>query len=212
MPLVRIPEPFDRPDWLFELKHDGFRALAHVEGHRCELVSRRGHVFKRWDVLCTEISHSIRAHDAVVDGQIVCLNADGRSNFHKLLFRRDWPYFYAFDLLSVDGEDLREWPLTERKRQLRSVMPRVDSRLLFVDSLNTRGTALYREVCRRDLEDIVAKWRHGRYETDGISTSWLKIKNPNYSQMVGRHELFERRQPARRIRSRGAVPVLALRA
>lgn len=58
MPLVRIPEPFDHPDWLFELKHDGFRALAYVEGHR--LVSRRGHTFTKWDVLCTEISHAFR--------------------------------------------------------------------------------------------------------------------------------------------------------
>src|SRR4051812_16542112 len=116
MPLVRIPEPFDHPDWLFELKHDGFRALAHVAGHRCRLVSRNGHQFSKWDVLCTEISHSIRAMDAVLDGEIVCLDRDGRSNFYNLMFRREWPYFYAFDVLSIDGEDLRDHPLAERKR------------------------------------------------------------------------------------------------
>jgi ATP dependent DNA ligase-like protein len=73
MPLVRVPEPFNHLDWIYELKHDGFRALAYVEGHRRELVSRRGHAFKRWDVLKTEISHGIRAHSAVLDGEIVCL-------------------------------------------------------------------------------------------------------------------------------------------
>jgi hypothetical protein len=74
MPLVRVPEPFDHSDWLFEIKHDGFRALAHVERYETRLVSRRGHVFPRWDVLCEEIAHSVRcqrsrvANDAVLNG------------------------------------------------------------------------------------------------------------------------------------------------
>jgi hypothetical protein len=79
MPLVRIPEPFDHPDWLFELKHDGFRALAYVEGHRCRLVSRRGHTFAKWDLLCEEIAHSVTAMRAVLDGELVCLGDDGRA-------------------------------------------------------------------------------------------------------------------------------------
>lgn len=142
----------DHPDCLFELKHDGFRALAYVDGHQCRLVSRSGHTFSKWDVLCTEISHSIRAHDAVLDGEIVCLDANGRTNFYKLLFRRDWPYFFAFDLLSVDGEDLRAKPLLERKRRLKRIMPRIESRLLFVDHVSERGIALFREACRKDLD------------------------------------------------------------
>src|SRR5579871_2451436 len=112
MPLVRLHEPFDHPDWLFELKHDGFRALAHVVGHQCELVSRRGIVFKRFPQLSVEIAHSARTSDAVIDGEIVCLDDDGRSNFHKLLFHREWPYFYAFDLLALNGADFRDLPLS----------------------------------------------------------------------------------------------------
>ena len=81
MPLLRVPEPFDHPDWLFEVKHDGFRALAHIDGHSCDLVSRNGHTFKHWPQLCEELAHAIRAHDAVIDGEIVCLDARGRSNF-----------------------------------------------------------------------------------------------------------------------------------
>ena len=117
--------------------------LAHVDGHRCRLLSRRGHLFLKWDVLCEEIAHSIRAQDAVLEGELVCLEPDGRSNFYKLLFRRDWPHFYAFDAFSIDGEDLRDWPLIERKRRLRAVMPRIDSRLLYVDHLRERGFALF---------------------------------------------------------------------
>jgi bifunctional non-homologous end joining protein LigD len=211
MPLVRIPEPFDHPDWLFELKHDGFRALAIVEGHRCRLVSRRGHPFTKWTLLCEEIAHSVRANDAVLDGEVVCLDPDGRSNFYTLMFRRDWPYFYAFDLLRVDGEDLRERLLVERKRRLRAIMPRIESRLLYVDHLETRGSALFQAACERDLEGIVGKWRDGRYETDGVSTSWVKIKNPTYSQMAGRRELFEQRRDQRYSSRRGSrAPELRL--
>src|SRR5215208_705059 len=92
MPLLRIPEAFDHPDWLFELKHDGFRALAYVDGHHCRRVSRRGHTFGKFNLLTQEIAHSVRARPALLDGEIVCLDADGRSNFYNLLFRRDWPF------------------------------------------------------------------------------------------------------------------------
>jgi bifunctional non-homologous end joining protein LigD len=109
MPLVRIPEAFDHPDWLFELKHDGFRAYV------CTVTSRHGHTFTKFKLLAEEIAHSVRSMDCVLDGEIVCLDADGRSNFYNLLFRRGWPYFFAFDLLRADGEDLRDRPLLERK-------------------------------------------------------------------------------------------------
>ncbi len=207
MPLVRIPAPFDHPDWVFELKHDGFRALAYVDGHTCRLVSRRGHVFTKFGILETEISHSIRAHDAILDGEICCLGADGRSRFYDLLFRRDWPYFVAFDALSIDGEDLTGHPLLERKRRLRAVMPRIESRLRYLDHVRGRGVDLFARVCERDCEGIVAKWTCGPYLTDGVQTSWIKVKNPVYSQIAGRREVFERRSDQRR-RARGHVPVL----
>ena len=73
MRLLRIPKPFDHPDWLYEVKFDGFRALAHVTGHHCQLVSRNGHVFKSWPYLAEEIAHAVRARNAVLDGEIVCL-------------------------------------------------------------------------------------------------------------------------------------------
>jgi bifunctional non-homologous end joining protein LigD len=107
MRLLRIPEPFDHPEFIFEPKIDGFRALAHVQGHRCTLMSRNGRVFKSWPQLSEEIAHAVRAYSVVLDGEICCLDADGRSNFHKVMFRRDWPFFYAFDVLSMEGRDVR---------------------------------------------------------------------------------------------------------
>ena len=67
----------------------------------------------------------------------------------------------------------------ERKHRLRTTLPRVETRLLCLDHVNGRGIDLFRVVCRDDLEGIVAKWKQGPYHTDGVTTSWLKIKKPN---------------------------------
>jgi bifunctional non-homologous end joining protein LigD len=75
-------------------------------------------VFKSWPYLSREIAHSLRAHSAVLDVEICCPEPDGRSHVYKLLFRRECPYFYAFDVLSVNGEDLRTLPPLERKGRL----------------------------------------------------------------------------------------------
>ena len=144
----------------------------------------------------------------------MCLGPDGSSRFYDLLFRRQWPHFYAFDLLALEGDDLRERCLIERKRRLKAIIPHAaDSRVRYVDHIIGRGVDLFREVCRRDLEGIVAKWRNGRYESDGISTSWIKIKNSEYSQVTGRREILEARSDRQRVSRRGArPPTLRLRA
>ena len=87
MRLLRIPEPFDHPDRIFEPKLDGFRALAHVKGHHCTLISRNGHTFKSWPQLSDEIAHSVRADSAILDGEICRLNPDGTSNFQGPLMQ-----------------------------------------------------------------------------------------------------------------------------
>ena len=209
MPLLRIAEPFDHPDFLYEIKYDGFRALALIDGHHCQLISRRRNVYKPWPYLCDELAHAVRCHSAVLDGEIVCLGLDGRSRFNDLLFRREWPFFATFDLLSLDGKDLRALPLTIRKRRLKAIMPRVQSRIVYVDHVFGRGRALFRAACKNDLEGIVAKWKHGTYQA-GHGTSWIKIKNPSYSQMNGRHELFGGRVDGRRAGDRHAAPRLLL--
>lgn len=208
MPLVRIPEAFDHAEWLFELKLDGFRALAHIDGHHCRLVSRSGHTFKQWPYLNVEIAHAMRCDSAVLDGEVVAFDADGRPNFHKLLFRREWPHFCAFDVLMLNGRDLRRLPLVQRKARLKAMMPRVASRVRLVDHIPHSGSDFYRLVRERDLEGIVAKWGYGTYQTAG-RTSWLKIKNPDYSQAEGRHELFEKRRHAEGVK-RWHRPVLLL--
>ena len=191
-------EPFDHPDWLFELKYDGFRALAVIQAGCCHLVSRNGHVCKSFPGLRASLAQL--KHEATLDGEIVCLDDEGRPQFDQLFRRRDEPYFCAFDLPCLEGQDLRCLPLIERKRLLRNVVPRSDSRLLYVNHIESKGVELFREVCRRDLEGIVAKWNRGTY-VSGDQTSWIKIKNPAYSQMVGRWEQLQRKRTGRESRS-----------
>ncbi len=110
MRLHQLPKPFDSPEWVFELKHDGFRALAYIENGHCRLISRRGIVYKSFDNLKTAMGR-LRVKSAVLDGEIVCLDSEGRSVFNQLLYRKSDPVFYAFDLLWLNGEDLRDQPL-----------------------------------------------------------------------------------------------------
>src|SRR5499426_4536160 len=107
------------------------------------------------------------------------------------MFRRGQPFFYAFDLLWLNGEDLRSLALLHRKVRLRKLIGRRQSRLLYLDYLERNGSGLYAKACEFDLEGIVAKWKDGSYVADDRRSSWVKIKNPYYSQATGR-ELFER--------------------
>jgi bifunctional non-homologous end joining protein LigD len=127
MPLLRIPQPFDHEDFIYELKLDGCRALAFIENGGCRLISRNGYEFGRWEALKGEIARSVKCRSAVLDGEIVCLDRDGRSNFYALMFRRRAPFFCAFDALPIKGRDVRGLPLLERKRRLFDIMPRVES-------------------------------------------------------------------------------------
>jgi bifunctional non-homologous end joining protein LigD len=122
MRLARRPEPFDHPDWIYEIKFDGFRALAYVEGGKCRLVSRRNHEYKSFHELCASIAAHLSGSTAILDGEIVCLDQFGRSQFYELMFRRGHPFFYSFDLLWLNGADLRGLPLVERKIRLRELI------------------------------------------------------------------------------------------
>ena len=165
--------------------------MAYIEDGRCRLFSRNGNEFKSFPVLNLALPLDCRARRAVLDGEIVCLDEAGNSQFQNLLFRRGEPRYYAFDLIWRDGEDLRYLPLTERKPLLRGVVPKQGERLLYCDYVEEMGERLFQLACQRDLEGIVAKRKFDPYLLDGSAT-WLKIRNPKYSQWVGREELFER--------------------
>jgi bifunctional non-homologous end joining protein LigD len=192
MRLGRRPEPFSDPDWLFELKYDGFRALAHLTGGECRLISRNGKAFKSFESLRAAIPGDLKAKQAEMDGEIVCLDAHGRTRFNDLLFHRTEPCFVAFDLLWCAGKDLRHLPLIDRKNRLRSLVRENAERILYASHVEGPGEELFAMACEHDLEGIVAKYRSGPYLSDSDKTSWFKIRNRRYSQMQGRNELFDR--------------------
>jgi bifunctional non-homologous end joining protein LigD len=111
--------------------------------------------------------------------------------FNDLLFRRRECVFFTFDLLFLNGEDLRGLPLIERKARLKRLLRRKRSPVLYVDHINAHGRQFFEKVCELDLEGIVAKRKTAVYSgTEKPSLSWIKVKNRKYSQAEGRNELF----------------------
>jgi len=165
---------------------DGFRSLAYLDGSGCLLISRKGHVYRGFDPLSRALSQLARP--MVLDGEIVVLDAEGRSRFYDLLYHRGQPLFYAFDCLSLDGRDLRGEPLSTRKRILKIAVKGVPG-VIYAQHFAGRGLDLFSAVRERDLEGVVAKLKDGVYGQD-----WFKIRNPHYSQYEGRRELFEKRR------------------
>jgi bifunctional non-homologous end joining protein LigD len=195
MPLLKRSSPFDRADWLFELKYDGFRALAVIEHGRAQLISRNGHPFASFADLAKQIAAALPNARAVIDGEICSLDKRGRPQFKNLMFRRgNPPCFFAFDLLTCNGKDLRTERLLDRKHELRRLLAKTSPPfpLRYAEHVERSGTALFQRVRELDLEGIVAKQKFGPYVTEREHSTWFKIRNRRYSQMAGREDLFER--------------------
>jgi len=140
----------------------------------------------------------------VIDGELACLDHEGRSIFNELLFRRGCPIFYAFDLLYLNGRDLRQLPLIERKEKLRNVVEKSAlPDVICGKYVEGRGVDLFNEVVRRNLEGVVAKRKNGSYTT---VSDWLKIKNPNYSHSERRYELFDSFKAKQALRELPPIP------
>ena len=185
---TRIVEPFNHSNFVFELKHDGFRAVAYIENSKCELVSRKNIVYKSFAGL-TSMMAKLPVNNVILDGELVCLDNDGRSVFLDLIRRkRQDARFYAFDLLWLDGNDLRGLTFLERKRQLRKVV-RGRAGFLYAEHVPVEGKDLYQVICRENLEGIVAKHHLAPYVTS--PPTWFKVLNPDYTQKRGRRELFD---------------------
>jgi bifunctional non-homologous end joining protein LigD len=193
MRLSRRPEPFDSDDFIYELKIDGFRALAHIQNGQGELVSRNSNTFRGFAELATWIAGHLRVESAVLDGEICCLDPDGRPNFRDLLFRQRQAIFIAFDLLYLNGRDLRPLPLVQRKTLLKRLIRRKRARMFYLDHVEGDGCLLFEQIRKMDLEGIVCKRKDSPYKvTEKPSRYWIKVKNSRYSQLKGREELFER--------------------
>ena len=157
MPLAERRRPFDHPDWLFEVKYDGFRALAIWNAAPCAWSRAMGTCYKSFPALCQSLGACLSVSDAVLDDEIVYLGPDGKPQFADLMRRRGPQYFYAFDLPWLNGRDHHGLPLLEHKRRLREIVLAAPSPVLYVDHVVGTGVDLFEAGCWNDLVGIVAK-------------------------------------------------------
>lgn len=171
-------------EWLYELKLDGFRGVFSLENGRGAFTSKTAKPMPRFRELAEMLARSLKVKNAILDGEIIVMSDEG-PDFNALFFRRGQPAYAAFDLLWLDGRDLRPLPLWRRKKALRKLV--AGTPIDMVDDVD--DPALFHVTAQRDLEGIVAKRRTDPYAAE---TPWVKVKHPGYSQMKDRWELFAR--------------------
>jgi bifunctional non-homologous end joining protein LigD len=174
------------PDWIHEIKHDGFRLTVFREGKRVRLFTRNGHDWTDRYPLIVEAAQRIRIGSFVLDGEAVLLGVDGRSDFDGLHSRQhnDEVQFYAFDVLMSDGDDLRKLPLSMRKASLaRLLARRINGLFLSEFERGEIGPDLFRHACLMGLEGLVSKRNDCPYRA-GVSPNWVKVKNPEHPAMA----------------------------
>jgi bifunctional non-homologous end joining protein LigD len=120
---IAAKHPFDDPEWVFEFKYDGFRALCYLEQGQCHFVSRRGNILSRFDGLARWVAEELRVDTAILDGEVITADETGRPQFYDLLRRARSPAYVAFDLLWLNGTDLQVLPLSERRKRLQGILP-----------------------------------------------------------------------------------------
>jgi bifunctional non-homologous end joining protein LigD len=181
-----VDRPFDKPGWLFEIKWDGYRAIAEVESGRVRLYSRKLLSFnERYPGIVQSLAGL--GHDAVLDGEVVVLDEQGEAHFHLLQQYQKTGQgvlvYYVFDLLYLDRHDLCSLPLRRRKEILASLVDKVPS-VRLSEHMEEKGKAFFEVVARRGLEGIIAKNAASRYRQGLRSHDWLKIRTEKRQEAV----------------------------
>ncbi|MBV8939711.1 MAG: DNA ligase D [Alphaproteobacteria bacterium] len=175
-----VAEPPNAPGWVHEIKFDGYRALARLDGEKVQILTRSG---KDWTAKFRSVAEAVAqldAQKALLDGEIVALNDEGASSFaalQKALSENDQGalHYYLFDLLHLNGHDLMKEPLATRKEQLRALTPEAHPLLHYSEHFTQEGEVVLHKACAIALEGIVSKRLDARYRS-GRGDSWLKSK------------------------------------
>jgi len=170
-------EPFSHPDWMFEPKWDGYRAICFLRAGEVRFISRRRNDLAKKFPALQSVPGSIKAEAANLDGEIVALDKKGVPRFEGLQASRLAEFtivYFAFDLIMLNGEDLTRLSLLDRKTKLKGILSkRRNSRLLFTDRVIGEGKQLFAELERRRLEGMVVKKADSFY-VGGRTREWLK--------------------------------------
>ena len=178
-----VAAPPAGPDWIHEVKHDGYRLLARKEADRVHLWTRYGIDFTDRLRGIAEAVRKLPAENALIDGEAVTFLPDGHSEFAALRTKAggEQASFVAFDILSLEGDDLRERTLEERREALAQLLvPGVDG-ILFSVVLEANGAVVFDHACKLGLEGIVSKRAGSRYRS-GTTRNWLKCLNPEFQR------------------------------
>jgi ATP-dependent DNA ligase len=179
-----LPSPADKPpsgsNWIHEIKHDGFRLMARRDPVGIRLITRRGNDWTTRYPLVVEAVNHLKVRSCVIDGEVVCCDAQGVAAFQLLRHRRNGPqaFLYAFDLLELNGADLRKEPIEVRKATLASILRKSRRGVRLNEHLeHPEGAVVFQHACKMGLEGNVSKRLGSRYRS-GRSPDWLKFKNP----------------------------------
>ena len=172
------------PGWLYEVKWDGYRALATVGGGDVALTSRRGNdLTSRFPEVARAIGRATRSPDCVLDGEVCALDEQGRSSFSVMQQGSGPLVYYAFDVLEIDGEPVLDLPLTERRDRLRRLLDLRGGTVRLSETFED-GVALYAAAEEQRLEGIVAKRAESRYLPGRRTREWLKVKTHREQEFV----------------------------
>src|SRR5436190_5161258 len=172
--------------WAFEVKWDGYRAIAYVRGSETTLVSRnRNDLTSRFASVATAVSRATKSPDCVLDGEVCALDENGKSSFSAMQQGKPGTPFvyYAFDVLEIDGEPLVDLPFVERRKRLEQLLDKRNRVVRLSESFDD-GKALYAAAKQQQLEGIVAKRLDSRYVPGRRSREWLKIKTHGEQEFV----------------------------
>ena len=181
-----MPSSADKPpsgsNWIHEIKHDGFRLMARRDPVGIRLITRGGHDWATRYPLVVEAVNHLKVRSCLIDGEVVCCDERGVAAFHVLRRRRNEPeaFLYAFDLLELDGVDMRREPIETRKATLASILRRssLPGVRLNEHISHPKGALVFQHACKLGAEGIVSKRLGSRYRS-GRSPDWLKFKNPD---------------------------------
>src|SRR5215472_7721782 len=143
-------EHFDDTEWPFDFKYDGFRGLCYIERGCCRLISRNGNVLSRFEALGDQLAALLQIDEAIIDGEVIAVDETGRPKFYDLLRRARAPAYVAFDILWLDGTDLRSLPLGERRKRLQAILPTKSPIIAEALSVTGRGRELFELMCSND--------------------------------------------------------------
>jgi len=169
--------------WVYEIKHDGFRFICRRDGELVRVYSRRGNDYTDRVPVIADALAGLKVKSVTLDGEGVVCRADGVSDFDRLraavgrMGSRD-AFPYAFDLLELDGENMRPYEWHVRRATLRSLLKRVGPGIRLSEHLDGDGGLAFQLACRMGLEGSVAKRRDKPYRS-GRSPDWIKVKNPD---------------------------------